>query len=149
MPKKHAVRLTAAQREQLDRLVRSGRHAARELIHARVLLKADEGDTDQEIAEAVETSVRTVERVRRRFCCDGTEAALRPKPQPPRPDKRKVDGAAEAKLIALACSRAPAGHDHWTLRLLAGRMVELKYVDGGVSYQTVRRVLKKTRSSRG
>jgi transposase len=149
MPRKYVVRLDAVQRDRLDRLVHSGRHAARELIRARVLLKADEASEDQEIAEAVETSVRTVERVRKQFCLEGLDAALHAKPQPPRPDKRKIDGVAEAKLIALACSEAPTGHDHWTLQLLADRMVRLRYVDHAVSYQTVRRVLKKTRPSRG
>ena len=149
MPKKYVIRLSAAQRDQLGQLTRGGRHAARELIHARVLLKADEGQEDQEIAEGVDTSVRTVERVRRQFCCEGLDAALRPKPQPPRPDKRRIDGEAEAKLVTLACSAPPDGRERWTLELLADRMVRLKFVDGPVSGQPVRRVLKKTRSSRG
>jgi transposase len=149
MPKKYVVRLSVAQRDQLRRLTRGGRHAARELTHARVLLKADEGQEDREIAEGVDTSVRTVERVRKQFCREGLDAALHPKPQPPRPGKRRIDGEAEAKLVTLACSTPPDGRERWTLELLADRMVRLKFVDGPVSGQTVRRVLKKTRSSRG
>jgi transposase len=148
MRKIHVVRLTEAERERLRRMTRAGKDAARRLAHARVLLKSDEGLRDAEVAEEVDVSVGTVERVRKRFAAEGLGAALSPRPQPARPDKRRIDGENEARLVALACSAAPDGHDHWTLSLLAGRMVELKHVDA-VSVQTVRRVLKKTRSSRG
>jgi transposase len=148
MSRKYVVQLNDAQRLQLSRMLRRGRESAWKLMRARVLLKADEGQTDEEVAEAVEVSTRSVARVRRRFCDGGIDTALRSRPQPPRPGKRKIDGENEAKLIAIACSAAPPGHDHWTLQLLADRMVRLKYVDE-VSPQTVRRVLKKTRSSRG
>jgi transposase len=113
-----------------------------------VLLKAGDGETDREVAESVEVSVRTVERVRKLFATGGLDAALGRRPQPPRPAKRKLDGAGEAHLVALACSEPPQGRPEWTLRLLAGRAVELKYAEA-VSYETVRRVLKKVGPSRG
>jgi transposase len=149
MPKKYVVELTGAERERLRSTVRTGRESARALTRARVLLKADEGNTDDEIADAVDTSRGTVERVRKRFCTGGLDAALSDRPQPPRPQKRRLDGEAEARLVTLACSTPPDGRERWTLELLADRMVRLRYVDGPVSGQTVRRVLKKTRSSRG
>ncbi len=149
MGKKYEVSLESAQRSELERLVRSGTSPARRLLHARVLLRADDGETDQEVAESVEVSVRTVERVRRLFAGGGLGAALDRGPQPPRPQKRKLDGDAEAHLLALACSSPPDGRGHWTMQLLADRMVRLKYVDGPVSDETVRRCLKKTRSSPG
>ena len=151
MPRKlYVVRLNRTQRRELEGMIRSGREAARKLARARVLLKCDDGCTDGEVAEAVGLSRVTVERVRERFCRGGGMAgALSDRPQPPRPAKRKIDGEAEAKLVALACSTPPDGREHWTLELLADRMVKLRYVQGTVSGQTVRRVLKKTRSSRG
>jgi transposase len=148
MRKKYVVKLTG-QRERLRSMIRTGRESARTLTRARVLLKADEGRTDAEIAEAVDTSRGTAERVRKRFCSGGLDAALSDRPQPPRPQKRRIDGEAEARLVTLACSTPPDGREAWTLELLAERMVRLRYVDGPVSGQTVRRVLKKTRSSRG
>ena len=150
--KKYVVALSGEQREQLRRMICSGGAPARAQAHARVLLKADEGETDQEVAESVEVSVRTVERVRRLFAAGGLDAAVARKPQPPRPAKRKLDGEGEAHLVALACSQPPDGRPEWTLQLLADRMVELRHVagpGGGVSYETVRRCLKKTRPSRG
>ena len=144
MPKKYEVSLGADECAQLERLARSGTSPARRLIHARVLLKADAGDVEAEIAEALEVSVRTVERVRRRFAAEGLGAALDRRPQPPRPRKRKLDGDGEAYPVALPCSAPPDGRPEWTLRLLADRMVELRYAERGVSYETVRRCLKKT-----
>ena len=150
MPKKHDVSLDPAVRSELERLVRSGTSPARRLLHARVLLRVDEGETDAEVAESVEVSVRTVERVRRLFAAGGgLAAALDRRPQPPRPGRRRLDGEAEAHLVALACSGPPEGRGRWTMQLLADRMVRLKYVDGPVSDETVRRCLKKTRSSPG
>ena len=148
MAKKYTVCLDEGQRSGLRQLMSTGRGPAREQAHARVLLKADEGLSDEEVAETVEVSVRTVERVRRLFVTAGVEAALKRRPQPPRPAKRKLDGEAEAKLVMLACSKVPDGHEHWTLDLLAERMVKLNYVPA-VSRDTVGRALKKTRSSRG
>jgi transposase len=142
--KKYVVRLTGGDRQELERRVRSGRESARVLARARVLLKCDDGLSDEEVADAVGVSVGTVERARKRYCAGGLDAALPDRPQPPRPAKRRVDGAAEARLVALACSTPPDGRERWTLELLADRMVRLRYVDGPVSGQTVRRVLKKT-----
>ena len=149
MNKKYVVRLTDEQREQIERLLRRGRAHARKLLYARILLKADadvpDRWTDERIAEAFEISTATVARERRRFCEEGLEVALMPK-KPGRPRRRVLDGRAEAHLIALSCSSAPEGRDHWSVRLLADRMVELGYVES-VSYETVRRTLKKTSSS--
>ena len=150
MPKVHHVKLKGREREELERMVRSGRESARKLARARVLLKCDEGCSDEEAAEAVGVSVRTVERCRKRFCGrGGPGAALDDRPQPPRPAKRRIDGEAEARLVTLACSTPPDGRESWTMQLLADSMVRLEYVDGPVSDETVRRVLKKTRSSLG
>lgn len=141
--KKYIVSLTNDERLALDKLISAGKGAASRMAHARILLKADQGLTDEAIAEAVEVSRPTVERVRKRFVEEGFEAGLdRRRPEkPPRP--RKLDGHQEAQLIALACSAPPPGRAHWTLCLLADKMVELKYVDS-LSYETVRRTLKKT-----
>jgi len=149
MAKKYFVKLKGRERQELERRVRAGRESARVLARARVLLKCDDGLADEEVVEAVGVSVRTVERVRERFCAGGLGQALPDRPQPPRPAKRRIDGEAEAKLVTLACSTPPEGRESWTLELLADAMVRLRYVDGAVSGQTVRRVLKKTRSSRG
>jgi Homeodomain-like domain len=145
--KRYLVTLTAEERSELDRLTRSGRRSARTIKRARVLLMADQGKhgpawEDRRVAEAAGCGQRTVERLRERFVVDGVEAALSHKPQARRRERR-LDGKAEAKLIALACSTAPDGRKAWTLRLLADRLVELEVVES-VSRETVRRVLKKT-----
>lgn len=150
--KKYVVTLTDEEREELGRLVSSGKGAARKLIHARIMLKADScaagpGWDDAEIAEALDVGTATIERVRRQFVEEGLEAALSRR-RPRREYQRKLDGDGEAHLIAVACSQAPEGRKRWTLRLLAERMVALEYADE-LSYETVRRVLKKTNSSRG
>jgi transposase len=151
--KKYLVTLTSEEREHLARLTSAGKASALVLTRARVLLKADQADggpawDDARIAEALDVGHRTVERVRQRFVERGLEAALRRKPQDRPSRERKLDGAAEARLIALACSAPPGERVAWTLQLLADRLVELRVVDA-VSDETVRRVLKKTRSSRG
>lgn len=149
MNKKYVVRLTTEERQQIEKLLRSGRAHVRKLLYARILLKADAdgpyGWTDERIAEALEVSTATVARERRRYCEEGLEVALMPK-KPGRPRRKVLDGRAEAHLIALACSEAPEGRERWSMRLLADRMVELGYVDA-LSHETVRRTLKKTRSS--
>jgi hypothetical protein len=149
--KKYVVKLKGHERLELERKLRGGRESARTLAlaRARVLLKCDEGCGDEEVVEAVGVSVGTVERSRKRFCTGGLEVALYDRPQPPRPHKRRIDGAAEARLVTLACSTPPDGREAWSMQLLADSMVRLKYVDEPVSDETVRRVLKKTRSSRG
>ncbi len=161
--KTHRVRLTADERQALEALVTKGRAAARKLTRARILLKADEGPpgsedgsagrvgprwTDEAIAAALDVSSGTVERVRKRAVFEGPLAAVEHR-RPKTPLRRKLDGRAEAHLIALACGvHGPpgGGREGWTLRLLADRMVELEYVDA-LSYETVRRTLKKTSSS--
>jgi transposase len=147
--KRYVVRLTDEERESLEVLVRRGRAHARKLLYARILLKSDASEggpawTDERIAEALETSADTVARERRRFLEDGLEVALMPR-KPGRPRRRVLDGRAEARLVALSCSKPPEGRGSWTLRLLADRMVELGVVEG-VSHETVRRTLKKTPS---
>ena len=149
MAKRYVVKLKGRERLELEGKLRAGRESARTLARARVLLKCDEGCTDEEVVDAVGVGLGTVERSRKRFCRGGLDAVLRDRPQPPRPHKRKIDGAAEARLVTLACSTPPDGREGWTMQLLADSMVRLKYVDGTVSDETVRRVLKKTRSSRG
>ena len=147
MRKIYHVRLFGEERGYLEELVRVGKAAARTLMHARILLKADEGPggpawNDDQIVDALEVSRSTVERVRTRCVEEGPEAALRPRPSST-PPLRKLDGAQEARLIAVACSPPPEGRKRWTLRLLADKVVELDIVDA-VSYETVRRTLKKT-----
>jgi transposase len=150
---KYKVTLTAEERQQLHELIAAGQAAAKKLMHARILLKADAAAAgpawpDDRIAEAVDVSTATVGRVRQRFVEQGLEAALVRKKQDRPSRERKLDGRAEARLIALACSGPPAGRAAWTLQLLADKLVELKVVDS-VCDETVRRVLKKTRSSHG
>jgi hypothetical protein len=149
---KYRVSLTAEEREALQALTTTGKAAARKLTHARILLLADvasgPGRLDEAIVAALSTSLRTVERVRRRFVTEGFLAALDHRPQPPRPDKVKVKGDLEQRLIQLACSEPPEGRCHWTLQLLADELVVLGLVQG-ISTETIRQALKKTTSSRG
>jgi transposase len=144
--KSYRVTLTSEEREELGRMIAHGKADARQLAHARVLLQADAAEggpgwIDRDIAAALQLSVRTIERVRQRFVEQGLAAALRPKPSP-RLYAGKLDGAPEAHLLALAGSKPPDGKRRWTLRLLAGRMVELQHV-GALSHETVRQTLKK------
>jgi transposase len=152
MPKKYIVKLNRDERKQLRELIQNGKGSAKALTHARILLKADQtkgqpGWTDQTISEAFDVSVATIERVRQIYVCHGLNAAVRRRSRS-RERTRQLDGKQEAYLIALACSEPPTGHDRWTLRLLADRMVKLEYV-GELSHETVRRTLKKTNSNRG
>jgi transposase len=147
MKKKYPVILSETERDDLKGLIAAGTAPARKLTHARILLKADEGQegpgwVDEEVAEAVEVSQPTVSRVRKQYFEEGLEAALNRRP-PNREYHRKLDGEQEARLVALACSEPPKGQARWSLRLLADRMVELEVVEE-ISYQTVRRTLKKT-----
>lgn len=150
--KRFRVTLTPAERDDLLHLISSGKAAARTLAHARILLKADSppdqsGPFDVDIAAAVEVSVNTVERVRQRFVEEGVQAALVPRvPTSPRPTK--LDGRGEARLIAEVCSPPPGDRPRWTLKLLANRLIDLEVVEA-ISYETVRRTLKKTSSSPG
>ena len=145
--KKYIVKLSQQEREELHELIATGKSSARKIQHARILLKADASEQgpnwiDEQISEAVEVSLSTIERVRKQFVEEGTEAALSRRPGSGYRDP-KMDGEKEAHLVALACSKAPQGRVRWTLLLLAQRMVELEHFDS-VSYETVRRTLKKT-----
>jgi transposase len=150
--KKHRVTLTAAERGELERLLARGKADVRKLKHAQILLKADQAEggpawADERIVVALDVGIATVQRLRQRFVEEGLQAALSPYRIGKRLYQRKLDGEQEAKLIALACSTPPEERGRWTLRLLAGRMVKLEHVDS-LSHETVRQVLKKTRSSR-
>src|ERR1700742_452789 len=146
MPKKiYLVDLSSDEQEQLQLLIRRGKDSARKLTRARILLKAHQGATDEEIVAALNVGVPAVERIRKRFVEAGLEA-INEKPRPGR--KPKLDDKAQARLIAEACSRAPQGRQRWTLQLLADRVIELKLADS-CSYELVRRALKKTSSSPG
>ena len=150
---RYKVTLTVEERQQLEKLVSSGKAAARKLTHARILLLADEGDhgpgrTNAAIAATLGVGERTVERVRKRFVTESLNDALHPRPQPPRPDKVKIKGRVEKQLIELACSDPPTGRCRWTLQLLADRLVVLQCVEG-VSREAVRQALKKTTSRPG
>ncbi len=145
---KYVVTLTAEERHDIEHLTRTGRGKARTLTHARILLKADTGQagpgwSDADIAAALDVSLDTIGRVRHAFVEDGLDAALHRRPARI-PRLRKLDGRAEAHLIALACSSPPEGAGRWTLQLLTERFVALE-VSESVSDETVRRVLKQTR----
>lgn len=149
---KYIVRLTVEERDQLEDLIRTGKRAASALIHARILLKAAVGEggsgwDDGRIAQAVECGASTVYRVRQAFVEQGLEAALFRK-KPTGRQYRKLDGAQEARLIALACGAPPEGRCRWTLRLLADRLVELDVVES-ISPECVRMTLQTTSSSLG
>ena len=150
--KKYKVTLTADEQQQLNKLISTGKAAARKLAHARILLACEESDacrgaSDTQVAEAVRVSRPTVERVRKALVEEGLEQALNAKrPRQTRPPA--FDGESEAKLIALACSPPPQGRRRWTMRLLADRLVELEVFES-ISHETVRQTLKKTNSSLG
>ena len=138
--KKHLINLSVEEQQQLTELTRKGSVKARQFKRAIILLKANEGLTDAQIMAAINVSRPCVERIRKRFVEGGLERALNEDPRPGQ--RRKLDGRGEAQLIATACSQAPEGHDHWTMRLLAGRLVELGVVES-ISHETVRLTLKK------
>ncbi len=149
--KKYVVELTIEERRRLEEVVNRGKVEGYKIQHAQVLLKADQGKRglawkDEDIANAFGCHVTTVENIRRRFIEFGLQAALARAKRGP--NKRKLDGEAEAHLIAVACSEAPAGRSRWTLRLLADRLVELGIVES-VSHMTISRTLKKTNLSLG
>ena len=150
--KKYLVTLTPDERDHLDDLLRKGKASALVLTRARILLKADQAGgpalDDAAIADDLEVGLRTISRVRERFVERGFEDCLRRKRQDKPSRERTLDGTAEAQLIALACSDPPDDRDVWTLKLLADRLIELKVVET-ISDETVRRAMKKMRSSRG
>ena len=139
--KKYIVTLTNEERQELLALTRAGKISARKMKRAQILLKADENWKDKDIIAALNTSRSTVERIRKRYVEGGLEKALNEEPRPGA--KRKLDGRAEAYLIALACSDPPDDSDHWALRLLADELIELGMVES-ISHEAVRQYLKKT-----
>ena len=149
---KYRVTLTAEERADLEQMVSCGKAAARKLTPARILLLADdslgEERPDEQIVAALGTSARTISRVRRQLVTQGFEVALCRRPQPLRPNKIKIKGDVEQRLVELACSDPPKGRCHWTLQLLADELVAVGLVDR-VGLETVRLALKKTTSSRG
>jgi transposase len=153
MPKKkYIVCLDSEERQQLEALIHRGKHGAQALARARILLKADVnsdkgGWCDQRIAEALDVGTSTIERTRQCFVEQGLEAVLSRR-QGSRLYKRLLDGQQEAQLIAITCGEKPEGRSRWTLRLLAERMVDLKYVES-ISHETVRQTLKKTSCNLG
>lgn len=148
-PHKYNVQLSNEERQDLQRIVRTGKSPARKIRRAQILLKADAGWRDEAIVEALGVSEQTVHTVRKQCVQDGVTKTLERKSGRSAGSQVKaLDGVAEAHLIALACSEPPEGRSRWTLRLLADRMVTLEYVEA-VSYETVRQVLKKTNSNPG
>ncbi len=152
--KRYVVILEKAERDELAGITRRGSHRSQKVINALILLNCDEGEFNERrargeaVAEVLRISARKVDRVKKRFVEEGMEAALGGR-QGRRPSyARKADGEFEARLVAMSCAEPPQGHSQWSLRLLADRVVELGHIDS-VSHETVRRVLKKTRSSRG
>ena len=152
--KRYMVTLQQRERKELAGITRKGSHRSQKVLNALILLNCDKGEFNERrahgeaIAEILRISVRKVDRVKKRFVEEGLEAALGGR-QGRRPSYvRKADGEFEARLVALSCAEPPEGHAQWSLRLLADRAVELGHIDS-VSHETVRRVLKKTRSSRG
>lgn len=144
---KYKVTLTQREREELLSITKGGTHTSKKIIHALILLNCDEGDfsdkvNNEEVARVLKIGDRTIDRLKKKFVDEGYDAALENRPTTRMYD-RKADGEVEAHLVALSCSKAPDGFSRWSLRLLADKMIELQYVDE-ISYETVRRVLKKT-----
>jgi transposase len=147
---KFIVRLTGEQRQELEQLAATGKRSAATSTRARILLKADadtDGWPDDRIAEALDVNAATVARIRKKFVQQGLEVAVHRK-RPTGRQYRKLDGAQEAQLAALACSPPPEGEARWTMKLLADKLIELEVVSS-IDPATVFRTLKKTRSSRG
>lgn len=149
---KYKVTLTQQEREELLSITKGGTHTSKKVIHALILLNCDESGfsekvNNEQVAKVLKIGARTIDRVKRKFVEEGYEAALENRPTT-RMYKRKADGDFEAHLVALSCSKAPEGFSRWSFRLLADKMVELEYVDD-ISYETVRRVLKKTNCGPG
>ena len=151
--KKFIVTLTEEERNLLTELTSKGKHGSQKILNALILLACDEGEhqrkrsKNEEISRVLNTSMRKIDRVKKRFVLDGLNVALHGR-KGSRVYVKKADGDFEAHLVALSCSKPPKGFARWTLRLLADKAVELDYIDG-ISHETVRRVLKKTNSSLG
>jgi transposase len=149
---KYRIALTKAEHDDLMTIIDKGHHTSQTFRTAYILLNCDEGKhadkaTNEQISKILKVGMRTIDRVKKKFIEEGIEATLERRPTS-RTYERIADGEVEAHLIALSCSKPPAGYGKWSLRLLADKMVELNYVED-ISYETVRRILKKTNSSRG
>ena len=151
--KKYKVTLEKEERENLEAITRKGSHQSQRVVNALILLNCDEGSGNEkrmrgeDVASILRVSMRKIDRVKRRFVEDGLEVAVGGR-QGQRFHERKADGDFEAHVVALSCGKPPQGFARWSLRLLADQAVELQYIDS-VSYETIRRVLKKTNSNRG
>lgn len=150
---KYPIELAREQREKLEKLIRRGKERARKIAHAQVLLKADRGPdgpgwSDEHIQEAFGVSLSTIRRIGQRFVESGLDDALNRRAQPPRPEKRILNGRHEAYLIALSCGQKPEGRERWSVRLLAHKMVEVGYVEQ-VGRETICVALKKMNSNPG
>lgn len=148
----YKVTLTNEEREELKAVISKGRHSSLQYRNACILINCDEGPygnrlPNEQIAQVLQINTKTVERLKQRFVEEGFEACTERRPYPPK-TAVKADGDFEAHLVAISCSEAPEGYSRWSLRMLADKMVELEYVDS-ISHETVRQVLKKTKSSRG
>jgi hypothetical protein len=148
----YKVTLTKTEREELKAIVSKGKHSSLQFRNACILLNCDEGKfgnklANDQIAQVLQVNSKTVERLKQRFVEEGFDACIDRKPYPAK-QKLKTDGDFEAHLIAISCSKSPSGYARWSLRMLADKMVELKYAES-ISHETVRQVLKKTNSSRG
>jgi len=150
MPKKYDVRLTSEERTYLMKMISSGESKAKEIAHARILLATDDARepklTVTEVAEKCDSNIVTVQQIRRKYTEGGVDAAVKRKKRETPPVPPKITGEVEAHIIALACSEPPEGYSKWSLRLLAGRIVELGYTDS-ISYAYVGRILKKHNSN--
>lgn len=149
---RYKATLTSKERDQLEAIMKKGKHSSLQFRNACILLNCDEGDYGQkvsngQIAQILQITTKTVERLKQRFIEEGFEACIDRKPYP-EVKEIKTDGDFEAHLVAMSCSKAPDGYTRWSLRMLADKMIELAYVDS-VSHETVRQVLKKTKLSRG
>jgi len=146
--KKHIIVLQEEQRQRLETLISKGQTTAQAMKHAQILLKSEQGCSDKQIMQAFDVGETMIWRVRTRFLQTGLEEALLRRPQPERPEKRKVAGEAEAHLIALACTQPPSGYERWSIRLLTKTALEMEIVEQ-VGRETVRTVLKKMNSNPG
>jgi transposase len=149
---RYKVTLTAMEREQLQAIMSKGKHSSLQFRNACILLNCDEGEqgqkaSNEQVAQILQITTKTVERLKQRFVEEGFEACMDRKPYP-EVKEVKTDGDFEAHLVAISCSKAPDGYARWSLRMLADKMVELKYAET-VSHETVRQVLKKTKLSHG
>lgn len=149
---RYKVTLTKEEHDQLQTVLSKGKHSSQQYRNACILINSDEGPygnkiSNEQIAQVLQINNKTVERVKQRFVEVGFDACMDRQPYPKK-DPKKVDGDFEAHLIALSCSKAPEGYARWSLRMLADKMVELEYAES-VSHETVRQVLKKTKSNRG